>query len=146
MINAKEILQILPHRFPFTMVDRILEVEDNKFAVGIKNVSLNEPYFQGHYPELPTMPGVMIAEAMAQVGGIMLMSSQKEKKLVPYLAGINKFRLKKPVYPGDVLNIRVEMIGGKGNIGKVNGVAKVDGKVVASGEMAFALIPRDKIE
>lgn len=146
MIEAREILQILPHRFPFTMVDRVLEMEDNKYAVGIKNVTLNEPYFQGHYPEIPTMPGVMIAEAMAQVGGIMLMANKTDEKLVPYLAGINKFRLKKPVLPGDTLRIRVDMIGGKGQIGKVKGSATVDGKEVARGEMSFALIPSKDVK
>jgi len=145
MIETREILNILPHRFPFVMVDRILEMEDNKRAVGIKNVTINEPFFQGHFPGLPTMPGVMIAEAMAQVGGIMLMASRRDQKLVPYLAGISKLRFKKPVYPGDTLLIEVEMVGGKGNMGKVKGNAKVDGKVVVLGEMLFALVPESEV-
>jgi 3-hydroxyacyl-[acyl-carrier-protein] dehydratase len=146
MIEAREILKILPHRYPFVMVDRILEMEDDKYAIGIKNCTINEPFFQGHFPDLPTMPGVMIAEAMAQVGGIMLMASRKEKKLVPYLAGISNLRLKKPVYPGDTLRIRVDMIGGRGGIGKVKGEAKVDDKVVATAEMSFALVPPENVK
>jgi 3-hydroxyacyl-[acyl-carrier-protein] dehydratase len=141
MIEAKDILKILPHRYPFLMVDRILEMEENKYAVGIKNVSANEPYFQGHYPGMPTMPGVMIAEAMAQVGAVMVMNSKKDQKIVPYLAAINNLRWKKPVVPGDTLVIRVDMIGGRGHIGKVSGKATVGDKVVATGEMSFALVP-----
>lgn len=144
--EAKEILQILPHRYPFAMVDRIIDMEDDKYAVGIKNVTLNEPYFTGHFPEDPTMPGVMIAESMAQVGGIMLMASRLEEDLKPFLARISNLRFKNPVVPGDILQIRVDMIGGKGTIGKVKGKATVDGKLVATGEMSFALIPRKDIK
>jgi len=140
MMNIKEIMEILPHRFPFLMVDRIIELEDNKRAVGIKCVTYNEPYFQGHFPGEPIMPGVMITEALAQVGGIMIMASKKDRKYLPYLAGIKNMRFKRPVYPGSVLHIEVEMIGGKGNMGKVKGRVKVDDKIVAFGEMTFALI------
>lgn len=146
MIESREILKILPHRFPFVMVDRILEIQENKRAVGIKNVTINEPFFQGHYPDLPTMPGVMIVEAIAQVGGIMLMSPKRDVTLVPYLAAISNMRFKKPVYPGDTLVIEVEMIGGKGTMGKVKGKAEVNGKVVAYGEMMFALIPESEVK
>lgn len=146
MVTIREILDILPHRYPFILVDRILEMEENKRAVGIKCVTINEPFFQGHFPGLPTMPGVMIAEALAQVGGIMLMASNREEKVIPYLAGIQKLRFKKPVYPGDVLRMEVEMLGGKGGMGKVKGEATVDGKVVAFGEMLFALVPEGEVK
>ncbi len=146
MIQAREILEILPHRYPFLMVDRILEIEGNKKIVGIKNVAHNEPYFQGHFPNLPTMPGVMIIEAMAQVGGIMLMRDRKGEDLVAYLAGVNSFRWKKPVYPGDQLVITVELIASKGNMGKVKAKAEVEGKIVAQGEISFALVPRKDVK
>lgn len=146
MIQAREILEILPHRYPFLMVDRILEIEGNKKIVGIKNVAHNEPYFQGHFPNLPTMPGVMIIEAMAQVGGIMFMKDRKGEDLVAYLAGVNSFRWKKPVYPGDQLVITVELIASKGNMGKVKAKAEVDGKIVAQGEISFALVPRKDVK
>lgn len=146
MIQAKEILEILPHRYPFVMVDRIIELEDDKRAVGIKNVTINEPFFQGHYPDLPTMPGVMIAEALAQVGGIMLLASRRDQDLVPYLAGISNLRWKKPVYPGDQMKITVEMLKSKKNLGKVKGKVEVDGKVVVKGEMSFALVPAEKVK
>ena len=145
MLNSKEIMEILPHRYPFLMVDKIIELEENKRAVGIKCVTFNEPFFQGHFPGEPTMPGVMITEALAQVGGIMIMANKSGKKYIPYLAGIKKMRFKKPVFPGDVLRMEVEMIGGKGNMGKVKGNVKVDGKIVAIGEMAFALIPEEEL-
>lgn len=141
MMDIKDIFKVLPHRYPFLMVDKMLEIEDNKRAVGLKNVTINEPFFQGHYPGNPIMPGAMMMEAMAQVGGIMIMASRKGEKLVPFLAGIEKFRFKKPVSPGDTIIFEVEMIGGRGNMGKVKGIAKVDGKVVAQGEMSFALFP-----
>jgi 3-hydroxyacyl-[acyl-carrier-protein] dehydratase len=141
MLEIKEIMQILPHRYPFLMVDKILEVEPGKRAVGMKNVTINEPFFQGHYPGNPIMPGAMMAEAMAQVGGVMMMADKQGERIVPFLAGIEKLRFKRPVVPGDTLLIEVEMIGGRGNMGKVKGNAKVDGKIVAIGEMSFALIP-----
>jgi 3-hydroxyacyl-[acyl-carrier-protein] dehydratase len=146
MIQAHEILQILPHRYPFVLVDRILEIEENKKAVGIKNVTINEPFFQGHFPGLPTMPGVMILEAMAQVGGVMLLQSKKGEDLVPYLAGASDFRWKKPVYPGDTMVMTVEMLRCKRNIGRVKGYAEVDGNIVAQGEISFALVPRSEVK
>jgi 3-hydroxyacyl-[acyl-carrier-protein] dehydratase len=146
MIQAHEILNILPHRYPFLLVDRIVEIVENTKAVGIKNVTINEPFFQGHYPGLPTMPGVMIVEAIAQVGGVMLLQSKKGEDLVPYLAKVNDFRWKKPVYPGDTMIITVEMLRCKRNIGTVKGTAEVDGKIVAQGEISFALVARSEVK
>jgi len=132
-------MELLPHRFPFLMVDRILELEDDKKAVGIKNVTINEPYFTGHYPEYPIMPGVMLAEAIAQVGGIMILNSRRHLNIRPYLAGINNFKLRKPVYPGDQLILVTEIIAVKGKLGKLRGKATVNGVVVAEGEFLFAM-------
>jgi 3-hydroxyacyl-[acyl-carrier-protein] dehydratase len=140
-LSLEEIQKILPHRYPFLLVDRITSLEKGKRIVGLKNVSINEPFFQGHFPGRPIMPGVLIAEAMAQVGAVMVMNSKKDQKIVPYLAAINNLRWKKPVVPGDTLVIRVDMIGGRGHIGKVSGKATVGDKVVATGEMSFALVP-----
>ena len=144
MLEARGILNILPHRYPFVMVDKILEMETDKYAIGIKNVTINEPFFQGHFPGRPTMPGVLIAETIAQVGGIMLLQSRKETPMIPYLAGIQDLKFRQPVVPGDTLLIEVQMIKAKGNIGKMSGKASVDGKTVAEGVFMFALVEESK--
>jgi 3-hydroxyacyl-[acyl-carrier-protein] dehydratase len=143
-LDIKEIMKVLPHRFPFLMVDRIIELEENKRAVGIKNVTINEPFFQGHYPGFPVMPGVMIAETMAQVGGIMMMSSLKDAKYIPLLAGFENFKFRKPVIPGDQLRVEAELVFLRGFLGKVKAKASVEGKTVAEGEITFALIEEKK--
>lgn len=121
-------------------MDRILELEDDKKVVGIKNVTINESFFSGHFPGKPIMPGVLITEAMAQVGGIMMLRSRKDKRLTPFLTGIDKLRFRKPVVPGDQIRIESELLGFKSNIGKVKARALVDNQVVAEGEMMFALV------
>lgn len=140
MIEAKEIMEILRHRYPFLLVDRIIEIEDNKRAVGIKNVTINEPFFQGHFPGRPIMPGVLIVEAIAQVGGVMLLASRRDKRMIPLLGGIDNMRFRKPVLPGDQLIIEVRLLGLKGNIGKCRGTAKVGSCTVVEGDMLFAFI------
>lgn len=139
MIDIKEIMAILPHRYPFLLVDRIVEFEKNKRIVGIKNVSINEPFFVGHFPDNPVMPGVLMVEAMAQTGGILVLKSNEEygKKDV-YFAAIKEVKFKKIVVPGDQLRIDVELIGRKRNLyffrGKitVNDVVAVEGEFVAT--------------
>lgn len=139
MLGINEIRKILPHRYPFLMVDKIIELEEKR-AVGIKSVTINEPFFQGHYPEHPVMPGVLIAEAIAQVGAILIMKPSENEKVVPYLANIEKMRFRKPVYPGDQLRIEVDFISMKANIGKMKARAYVDTDLVAEGEMMYALV------
>jgi UDP-3-O-[3-hydroxymyristoyl] N-acetylglucosamine deacetylase/3-hydroxyacyl-[acyl-carrier-protein] dehydratase len=135
--EIEDIMRVLPHRYPFLLVDRILEIEENKRVVGIKNVTINEPFFQGHFPGHPIMPGVLIVEAMAQVGGMLLLGNLEEPDTkVVYFMSIDNIKFRKPVRPGDQLVFEVEMIQVRGKIAKTRGVAKVDGEVVAEAEMA----------
>ncbi len=135
--GIEEIMRVLPHRYPFLLVDRILEIEANKRVVGIKNVTINEPFFQGHFPGHPIMPGVLIVEAMAQVGGMLLLGSLEEPDTkVVYFMSLDNVRFRKPVRPGDQIVFEVEIIQVRGMIAKTRGVARVDGEVVAEAEMA----------
>jgi len=139
-LDIKEIVRLLPHRFPFLLVDRILEGEKNKSMVGLKNVSMNEPFFQGHFPSDPIMPGVLILEGMAQVGGILAFYSIPEmvgEKLI-YFAGIDKVRFRRPVVPGDQLFFEMVVLKHKGKIWKMAGTARVDKEVVAEAEFMAA--------
>lgn len=140
MLNAQDIMNILPHRYPFLLVDRIENIEEGKKAVGIKNVSANEPFFQGHFPGNPIMPGVLIVEAMAQVGGVAILSMSENRGKLAVFAGIDKVRFRKQVVPGDVLRMEVEIINVKRNIGKGRACATVDGKIVCEGELMFAIV------
>jgi 3-hydroxyacyl-[acyl-carrier-protein] dehydratase len=140
ILDIKEIIRLLPHRYPFLLVDRILEGEKGKSLVGLKNVSMNEPFFQGHFPCEPIMPGVLILEGMAQVGGILAFYSLPEmigEKLI-YFAGIDKVRFRQPVVPGDQLIYEMEVVKHKGKIWKMAGKAKVEDKVAAEAEFMAA--------
>jgi 3-hydroxyacyl-[acyl-carrier-protein] dehydratase len=139
MLDVTQIQEIIPHRYPFLLVDRITELEIGKKAVGIKNVTVNEPFFQGHFPEYPVMPGVLIVEALAQVGAVAVLSMEQNKGKLAFFAGIDEFRFKDQVKPGDTLELSVEMTRLRGTIGKGHAIARVDGKVVAEGDMLFAL-------
>lgn len=139
MLNVKEIQEIIPHRPPFLLVDRIVELEEGKRAVGIKNVTVNEPFFTGHFPDYPVMPGVLITEALAQVGAVAILNVEGNRGKIGFLAGLDGFRFRGQVVPGDTLRLEVEIIRLKGSIGKGRAVAKVDDKVVAEGEIMFAL-------
>ncbi len=141
-LDIKEIVRLLPHRYPFLLVDRILEGEKGKSMVGLKNVSMNEPFFQGHFPADPIMPGVLILEGMAQVGGILAYYSLPEmvgEKLI-YFAGIDKVRFRRPVVPGDQLIFEMTVIKHKGKIWKMAGIAKVDNEVAAEAEFMAAFV------
>lgn len=138
--DVKQIMSILPHRYPFLMVDRILELEPGVRAVGIKNVTANEPQFTGHWPENPVMPGVLMLEAMAQVGGIFLLSEDDVTNKTAFFAGMDAIKFRRQVVPGDQLTITAELIRRKGNMGKVAVVAKVGDEVAVEGEFMFALV------
>ncbi len=133
MMDIREIMEVLPHRYPLLLADKILEIELGKRIVGLKNVSANEPYFQGHFPGFPLMPGVYILEAMAQVGGILMIKSLGLEigKYAVVFAGIDEARFKKPVYPGDQLILELEVISLKKTLSKMKGKATVDGQIVA---------------
>lgn len=139
LLNINEIMSILPHRYPFLLVDRILELEPGKRAVGIKNVTINEPFFQGHFPGTPVLPGVLILEALAQVGACALLCQEEHKNCLAYLAGVDKFRFRKVIVPGDQLILEVELLKMKAGIGKAKGKAIVDGDTAAEGVFLFAL-------
>ena len=144
MLDVEQIRNILPHRYPFLFVDRILELVPGKMARGYKNVTINEEFFEGHFPGHAVMPGVLVCEAMAQVGGVLLLSMTGNEGKLAYFGGMDKVRFRKPVLPGDVLVTDVEMIATKGNIGKIRATARVGDDVAAEGEFIFALVDRDR--
>ncbi len=135
-----DILKFLPHRYPFLLVDRILELDPDKRVVGLKNVTINEPFFQGHFPGAPVMPGVLIIEAMAQVAGVLIYRDlpDREKKLI-YFTGIENAKFRRPVLPGDQLRIEMEILARRSNFGKMQGRATVDGKLVTEAVVLFAI-------
>ncbi|NEO25404.1 MAG: 3-hydroxyacyl-ACP dehydratase FabZ, partial [Kamptonema sp. SIO4C4] len=139
-MEVEDIQKLLPHRYPFALVDRIVEHIPGKKAVGIKNVSINEPHFQGHFPNRPLMPGVLIVEAMAQVGGIILTKMPDHQGGLYVFAGIDKVRFRRPVFPGDQLILTVELLRFRGGrFGKLHGRAEVEGQLATEGEMMFSL-------
>jgi 3-hydroxyacyl-[acyl-carrier-protein] dehydratase len=145
MIEIKEIMAILPHAYPFLLVDRIVEIEPGKRVVGIKNVTYNEPFFPGHFPGRPIMPGVLIIEAMAQTAGVLIFNSlpQEDRKKAVFFLGIDNVRFRKPVIPGDQLRMELEITRHRQSIWGVKGKALVDGKVVAEGDL-MAMIGEEK--
>ena len=141
VLNAEQIMGLLPHRYPFALVDRVLEHVPGEKAVAIKNVTLNEPQFQGHFPARPMMPGVLIVEAMAQVGGLIVTQMPDLPKGLFVFAGIDGVRFRRPVVPGDQLRISCELLSLKRKrFGKVKAEATVDGQLVCSGELMFSLV------
>lgn len=139
-MNNIDVQNVLPHRYPFLLVDKILDIEIGKKAVGLKNVTINEPFFQGHFPGNPIMPGVLIVEAMAQVGGIAILSMEEYKGKLAVLTGIERMKFRKQVVPGDRLIMEAELIAFKMGIGKARVYAKVDDKIAAEGIMMFAIV------
>ena len=139
VLNIKEIMEIIPHRQPFLLLDQILELEEGIKAVGKKCVTYNEPFFAGHFPKEPVMPGVLIIEALAQTGAVALLSLPELKGRIAYFAGINQAKFRGKVVPGDVLILETEIIKRKGPIGIGMAKAMVDGKIVAQAELTFAI-------
>jgi len=143
MLTIQQILKLLPHRYPMLLVDRILEIEEGKRVVGLKNVTANEPFFQGHFPGAPVMPGVLIVEAMAQCSAIIFLLDlpDREKKLFMF-GGVDKARFRKPVVPGDQLIMECDVLQRRSSTARVKGVAKVNGNVVAEAEMISVMTDR----
>jgi beta-hydroxyacyl-ACP dehydratase FabZ len=142
-LGITDILKILPHRYPFLLVDRILELETGKRVVGIKNVTFNEEFFQGHFPGNPVMPGVLIVEAMAQVAAVGLLAAvpEGERKLL-YLAGVDRCKFRRPVVPGDQLRLEVEIVAVRTRLSKCRATAKVEGALCAEAELTSAMADR----
>ena len=139
-LDIEAIKQILPHRYPFLLVDRIMALEPGKRAVGLKNITVNEPFFQGHFPQRAIMPGVMIIEIMAQVGGVMILSVKEHQGKLAYIGTVDNAKFRRPVVPGDTLEVEVELLRLRGNAGKVKCVARVGGEEAAEAEIMFALV------
>jgi len=141
MREVDAVMAALPHRYPFLLIDRVLEVSaDGKSAVAVKNVTINEPFFQGHFPEYPIMPGVLVVEALAQAASAALLPPEARQGKLGVLGGLDGFRFRRPVRPGDVLRLEVSLTRLRGPVGKVAGRATVDGQLVAEGEITFALV------
>src|SRR3984885_12408712 len=143
--DIQEILEFLPHRYPFLLIDRIVEFEPTKRLVAIKNVTINEPFFQGHFPGYPIMPGVLVVEAMAQAGGMIMMAEipDGDKKLVVF-TGIERAKFRRPVTPGDQLRIEVEVLSFRTRAGRIAGRALVDGKLACEATLTCQVVPRER--
>ena len=148
MLDINMIKKILPHRYPFLLVDRILEIDPGKRIVGLKNVTMNEPYFQGHFPDFPILPGVIIIEAMAQTGGLFVFAQNPEEAVNKnlFFSGIDKARFRKPVIPGDQMIIELEMLKHRGQLWKFRGKATVNGELVAEAELLASIIEKESRE
>lgn len=139
MLSVQDIERLIPHRYPFLLVDKVVEMELGKRIVAIKNVTTNEWFFQGHFPGYQIMPGVLIVEALAQAGAVLLLSDESAKGHIPLFAGIEKCRFRQPVVPGDTLTLELEVIARRGPVGKGKATARVGNKVAAECDLTFAL-------
>ncbi|NQU18512.1 MAG: acyl-ACP--UDP-N-acetylglucosamine O-acyltransferase [Candidatus Saganbacteria bacterium] len=142
MLNIQDILRTIPHRYPFLLIDKIIELEDEKRAVGIKNVTINEHFFQGHFPGQPIMPGVLIIEALAQVGAVLALRMPSSEGKIIYFGGIDKVRFRKPVVPGDQLRLEAQVLWFRRGIGKMKAIAKVGEDIAVEGDFTFSLVPQ----
>jgi 3-hydroxyacyl-[acyl-carrier-protein] dehydratase len=143
VLEIQDIMAILPHRFPFLLIDRIIEIERKKRIVAIKNVTINEPFFAGHFPEMPVMPGVLVVEAIAQAGGLLLLPEVPDRhKLLMVFTGIERAKFRRPVVPGDQLRIEINVLNWKPRLARMEGRALVDGKLACEATVMCQLIPR----
>lgn len=142
-MNINDIMQVLPHRYPMLMVDRILEVVPGKSCKGLKNVTMNEEFFQGHYPGVPIMPGVLILEAMAQAGAVILLTDSRFTGMIPVIGAIDNVKYKRQVQPGDQLITDVELLWLRGSIGRIHAEARVDDELAAQMDMTFKLLKQE---
>ncbi len=145
IIDIQEILSLLPHRYPFLLVDKVIAMEKGKSIVAVKNTTINEPYFQGHFPSYPVMPGVLILEALAQAGGILAYKTEEEddlKNKLTYFMGIDKARFRKPILPGSVIILNVELIKRKQSVWIFHGRAEVEGKLCAEADLMASFLPK----
>ncbi len=143
-MNIQEILDCLPHRYPMLLVDRIENLEADTSCVGVKNVTINEPFFQGHYPGFPIMPGVLILEAMAQAGAVILLTNSKFEGYIPIIGAIDDVKFRRPVMPGDQLRTKVELLWMKSSVGRIKCVATVEDEMAATMEMTFKMVAREQ--
>jgi 3-hydroxyacyl-[acyl-carrier-protein] dehydratase len=139
VLNSTQIQEIIPHRYPFLLVDKIIELEPGQRAVGLKNVTANEHFFVGHFPGYPVMPGVLIIEALAQVGAVAILSLEANRGKIAFFAGIDQVRFRGQVTPGDTLTLEMQITRARGSIGKGTAVAKIGEQIVVEGELMFAL-------
>lgn len=139
MLDIEQIKEIIPHRYPFLLIDQVEEVIEGEKAVGYKNVTVNEPFFQGHFPDYPVMPGVLITEALAQIGAVAMLKKEENRGKLAFFTGIDKCRFKRQVKPGDRLKLEVEIVRVKGPMGKGKARATVDGELACEAEIMFAL-------
>lgn len=139
LLNSNQIQEIIPHRYPFMLVDRVIELEEGVKATGIKNVTANEPFFQGHFPSEHVMPGVLIIEALAQVGAIAILKKEENKSKIAYFASINNCKFRRKVIPGDTLTLSIEIVKSRSNFGVGKAIATVDGAVACEAELSFMI-------
>ena len=139
LLNSNQIQEIIPHRYPFMLVDRVIELEEGVKATGIKNVTANEPFFQGHFPSEHVMPGVLIIEALAQVGAIAILKKEENKGKIAYFTSINNCKFRRKVIPGDTLTLSIEIVKSRSNFGVGKAIATVDGAVACEAELSFMI-------
>jgi 3-hydroxyacyl-[acyl-carrier-protein] dehydratase len=145
-LDIEAIRSILPHREPFLLIDKVIELEPGKRAVGIKNVTINEDFFRGHFPQKAIMPGVLVIEVMAQTGGVMILAQKEHRGKLAYLGTVDSAKFRRPIVPGDVLEVEAKLLRARGNTGRVECVARVGGNIVAEALIMFVLVKPEPVD